>query len=62
MTVSGRFEGRRKAVDRLATLLVATAFVLALLPLGTLLWQVFKNGLPVIDSTFLQQLDAQRRR
>ncbi|MFL6179427.1 MAG: phosphate ABC transporter permease PstA [Actinomycetes bacterium] len=53
VTVSGRLEGRRKAIDRLATLLVATAFVLALLPLGTLLWQVVKNGLPVIDSTFL---------
>ena len=53
VTVSGRYEGRRKAVDRLATLLVTTAFVLALLPLGTLLWQVVKNGLPAIDSTFL---------
>jgi phosphate transport system permease protein len=53
VTVSGRYEGRRKAVDRLATLLVATAFVLALLPLGTLLWQVVKNGAPAINATFL---------
>jgi phosphate transport system permease protein len=53
VSISGRYEGRRKAVDRLATLLVATAFVLALLPLGSLLWQVVSNGLPAINSTFL---------
>jgi phosphate transport system permease protein len=53
LAVSGRFEGRRKAFDRTATVLVTTACVLALLPLGTLLWQVVKNGLPAIDAEFL---------
>jgi phosphate transport system permease protein len=53
LVVSRRFEGRRKSVDRIATVLVTTAFVLALLPLGTLLFQVVKNGAPALDSTFL---------
>ncbi len=53
VAVSGRVEGRRKAKDRLATSLVTTAFVLALLPLGSLLWQVVSNGLPAINSSFL---------
>jgi phosphate transport system permease protein len=51
--VSARFEGRRKVSDRLSTALVSTAFVLALLPLGTLLWLVLKNGIPALDATFL---------
>jgi phosphate transport system permease protein len=46
-------EGRRKSVDRLATVLVTSAFALALIPLGTLLWQVVSNGAPAINSTFL---------
>jgi phosphate transport system permease protein len=53
LAVYGRFEGRRKAVDRLATLLVTSAFLIALLPLGSLLWTVVKNGAPAINSTFL---------
>jgi phosphate transport system permease protein len=53
LLISGRLEGRRRAVDRLATVLVTTAFVLALLPLGSLLWLVIKNGAPAIDATFL---------
>ena len=36
-SASAAIEGRRHCVDRLATLLVSTAFALALLPLGTLL-------------------------
>ena len=51
--VSARLEGRRKVSDRLATALVSTAFLVALLPLATLLWQVVKNGVPALDSTFL---------
>ena len=47
-------EGSRKSNDRLATVLVATAFVVALLPLGTLLYEVISNGVPAINSTFLQ--------
>lgn len=37
-------EGRRWAKDRVMTLLVIGAFVLALLPLLSLLWEVIKNG------------------
>jgi phosphate transport system permease protein len=50
---SARYEGRRKVSDRLATALVTTGFLLALLPLGTLLWLVLKNGVPALDATFL---------
>ncbi|MDX6296318.1 MAG: phosphate transport system permease protein [Nocardioidaceae bacterium] len=46
-------EGSRKSTDRLATIMVSTAFVVALLPLASLLWEVFSNGVPVISSTFL---------
>ncbi len=53
MSISGTVEGRRKAVDRLARVLVTTAFALALIPLGTLLWQVVKNGAPALSADFL---------
>jgi phosphate transport system permease protein len=46
-------EGRRKSRDRCATTLISTAFGVALLPLASLLWQVFSNGAPSITSTFL---------
>ncbi len=46
-------EGARKSKDRLATTLVTTAFVVALLPLVSLLWRVFSKGAPTISSTFL---------
>ena len=48
-------EGSRRSKDRLATTLVCTAFVVALLPLVSLLWQVFSNGLPTINSNFLTE-------
>ncbi len=48
-------EGSRRSKDRLATTLVCTAFVVALLPLVGLLWQVFYNGLPAINSNFLTE-------
>ncbi|NEM92318.1 phosphate ABC transporter permease PstA [Galbitalea soli] len=38
-------EGVRKAKDRLVTSLVATAFIVALLPLVSLLWTVVQHGL-----------------
>jgi phosphate transport system permease protein len=54
LTVASRVvEGARKSTDRLATTLVTSAFVIALLPLTTLLWQVVSKGAPAIDSTFL---------
>lgn len=45
-------EGRRKAADRLATGLVTTAFVVALLPLVSLVWTALSNGLPRFDAQF----------
>ena len=45
-------EGRRAAADRLATNLVAGAFLLALLPLVSLLWETLSNGLPRFDPTY----------
>jgi phosphate transport system permease protein len=48
-------EGARKAVDRLVTSLVATAFVIALLPLISLLWTVASNGLARFDVDFFSQ-------
>jgi len=45
-------EGRRAAADRLATALMAGAFLLALLPLVSLLWETVSNGLPRFDGTF----------
>lgn len=45
-------EGRRKASDRLATGLVTTAFIVALLPLVSLVSTAFINGLPRLDPLF----------
>jgi phosphate transport system permease protein len=46
-------EGGRKSKDRLATSLVCSSFGLALVPLGTLLWEVVSKGAPSINGTFL---------
>jgi len=45
-------EGGRKATDRLVTLLVTSAFGLALIPLGSIMWSVLEKGLPVLSSEF----------
>ena len=45
-------EGRRQATNRLVTSLVATAFIVALLPLISLLFTVVVNGLPRFDLLF----------
>ena len=45
-------EGIRQAKDRLVTSLVATAFILALIPLISLLYTVVSNGLPRFDLQF----------
>lgn len=50
--VSSIAESRRKAVDRLMTALVATAFTIALLPLISLLWTVVVNGIARFDAEF----------
>jgi phosphate transport system permease protein len=48
-------EGRRKAIDRLITSLVATAFIIALLPLVSLLWTVVSQGLARFDIAFFSE-------
>lgn len=45
-------EGSRKSADRLAATLIASAFLVALLPLVTLLWEVVSNGAPALNPTF----------
>jgi phosphate transport system permease protein len=39
-------EGRRRAVDKLASALVVGAFLVALLPLVSVIWTVLVNGIP----------------
>lgn len=51
--VSFAVEGRRHAVDRFATTVVVTCFLLALLPLGAVLATVVAKGGALIDGTFL---------
>ncbi|UMG91094.1 phosphate ABC transporter permease PstA [Nocardioides sp. TF02-7] len=46
-------ENRRKAVDRLVTTLVWTAFVLAMIPLVSLMVTVVAKGAPAISGNFL---------
>ena len=50
-------EGRRKAVDRVATTLVTSSFALALIPLISLLWMSIEKGGPVLveNSTLLSR-------
>ncbi|MEY2848775.1 MAG: hypothetical protein RI885_1440 [Actinomycetota bacterium] len=50
--VSALVEGRRQARDRLVTSLVATAFIIALLPLISLLFTVAVSGAARFDLTF----------
>ncbi len=46
-------ENRRAAVDRLMTSLVWLAFVIALVPLASLIWTVVAKGASQINATFL---------
>jgi phosphate transport system permease protein len=48
-------EGSRRALDRLVTSLVSTAFIIALLPLISLVWTVLTNGLARMDVSFFTQ-------
>ncbi|MFC3300943.1 phosphate ABC transporter permease PstA [Arthrobacter agilis] len=45
-------EGGRKATDRLVTYLVYGAFILALIPLISVLWTVLERGLPGLSYNF----------
>ena len=51
--ISWRVEGSRKAKDRLVTVVVATAFAIALLPLISLLITVISRGIARFDWEFL---------
>jgi phosphate transport system permease protein len=46
-------EGRRKAADQLATSLITAAFIVAVLPLISVIWTVLEKGIPGLTSNFL---------
>ncbi|MDX2375970.1 phosphate ABC transporter permease PstA [Microbacterium sp. LRZ72] len=50
--LSSVVEGRRKGMDRLITVVVSSAFIIALLPLISLLFTVVANGLDRFDIEF----------
>jgi phosphate transport system permease protein len=50
--VSRAVEGKRKMRDRLATTLIVSAFLIALLPLASLLYEVLSKGASVISPHF----------
>ncbi|GAA1227897.1 phosphate ABC transporter permease PstA [Kitasatospora nipponensis] len=52
--VSARVEGRRQAKDRLATSMVWVAFILAVVPLASLLIYTIQQGAGVVNGDFLQ--------
>jgi phosphate transport system permease protein len=51
--ISGGVEGARKSKDRLASALITSAFLVAVLPLASLLYKVISEGAPSINSQFL---------
>ncbi|MFF4759551.1 phosphate ABC transporter permease PstA [Streptomyces sp. NPDC001292] len=51
--VAARVEGRRQAKDRVATSLVWVAFLLAVVPLVSLVWTTVQRGVKVLDGYFL---------
>ncbi|EGX59470.1 phosphate ABC transporter, permease protein PstA [Streptomyces zinciresistens K42] len=51
--VSARVEGRRQAKDRTATSMVWVAFLLAVIPLASLVWETVQRGVKVLDTYFL---------
>lgn len=51
--ISAAVEGARKAKDKLATCLVVGAFLVALLPLISVIWTVLVNGVPGLTADFL---------
>lgn len=51
-TLSRVVEGARKATDRLATVVVTGAFLVALIPLVSVVWTVVENGLRRFDLEF----------
>ncbi|MFE2646612.1 phosphate ABC transporter permease PstA [Streptomyces nigra] len=51
--VSARVEGRRQARDRVATSLIWVAFLLAVIPLASLVYETVRRGVKVLDGYFL---------
>ncbi|KWT62764.1 phosphate ABC transporter permease [Streptomyces albus subsp. albus] len=51
--LAGAVEGTRQAKDRLATSLVWICFLLAVVPLASLIWETIARGLKVLDGYFL---------
>ncbi|MFF9406259.1 phosphate ABC transporter permease PstA [Streptomyces anandii] len=51
--VAARVEGRRQARDRIATSLIWVCFLLAVVPLASLIWATVKRGAKVLDGYFL---------
>ncbi|WP_316774412.1 phosphate ABC transporter permease PstA [Streptomyces sasae] len=51
--VAAKVEGRRQAKDRIATSLVWVAFVVAVIPLVSLIWVTVSRGVKVLDVYFL---------
>ncbi|MFD5631406.1 MULTISPECIES: phosphate ABC transporter permease PstA [unclassified Streptomyces] len=51
--IAARVEGRRQAKDRVATSLVWVAFILAVVPLVSLVWTTISRGIKVLDFYFL---------
>jgi phosphate transport system permease protein len=53
--VSRRVEGSRRATDRLVTTIVTSAFLLAMVPLVSLLWTVVTKGAARFDAEFFTE-------
>ncbi|MBN0045145.1 phosphate ABC transporter permease PstA [Streptomyces actuosus] len=51
--IAAKVEGRRQAKDRIATSLIWVAFLLAVIPLASLVWETVKRGVKVFDVYFL---------
>lgn len=51
--ISAKVEGSRQAKDRTATSLVWVAFLLAVVPLASLIWETVERGVKVLDVYFL---------
>jgi phosphate transport system permease protein len=51
--IATRVEGKRQAKDRIATSFVWVAFLLAVVPLASLIWVTVQRGVKVLDGYFL---------
>ncbi|MGW0824846.1 phosphate ABC transporter permease PstA [Streptomyces sp. NPDC002845] len=51
--IAARVEGRRQAKDRMATSLVWVSFIVAVIPLASLVYETVKRGVKVFDGYFL---------